>query len=80
MTFAECPSCQGEIKLGTGPFMGQKIRCRNCDAQLEIVWLNPVELDWVEEDDDTYEEEADLNDDDYDYREELEDIEEETQG
>lgn len=54
MTFAECPSCQSEIKLTGKPFMGQQVRCRSCDADLEVVWLDPVELDWVPEDDDDY--------------------------
>ncbi|KAA3643835.1 MAG: hypothetical protein DWQ07_17110 [Chloroflexi bacterium] len=79
MTFAECPSCQGEIKLGNRPHMGQQIRCRNCDAQLEVVWLNPIELDWVETDD--YQDDYDPGfEEENEYIDELEEYEEETDG
>jgi len=54
MRLTPCPSCQSDIKLGNRPHMGQQIRCRNCDAPLEVVWLNPVELDWVEDEEDAY--------------------------
>ncbi len=42
------------------PKMGQTVRCSTCGAQLEVVWLDPVELDWPFDDD-----EGDELDDDY---------------
>lgn len=78
MMFTKCPSCQGEIKFTGRPHMSQQVRCRNCDAQLEVVWLNPIELDWVEVDD--YVAKYDRNPEyefEYGEEEDREDIEEE---
>jgi lysine biosynthesis protein LysW len=64
MALAECPSCGESVNVGTRPKMGQRVVCQACDTELEVVWLDPVELDWpfdVEDDeeyfyDDDYEE------------------------
>lgn len=70
MTFAECISCGSEIKFSNQPKMGQTVTCPECDAELEVVWLDPVELDWPF-DDDEYDEDDDYDfddeDDEYDY-------------
>ncbi len=50
-TQADCPSCHTSLIL-TWPELGQRITCHSCTAELEIVWLNPVELDWPPEDND----------------------------
>jgi len=69
MTFAECISCGTEIKFSAPPTMGLMVTCPECDAELEVVWLDPVELDWpfdeedFEEDEDYYFEDED--DEDY---------------
>lgn len=48
---AQCPDCGNKISL-RGPFrIGQQVVCPECDAELEIVETDPVELDWVYEDD-----------------------------
>ncbi len=60
MGAAKCPSCGKLIELGRTPRMGQKIRCFDCSSRLEVVWLDPLELDWPEAE---YE---DLDDDDAD--------------
>ena len=40
--------------------MGKKVVCPNCDAELEVVETEPVELDWAYDDDlDSTEEEED---------------------
>lgn len=64
MNFAECISCGSEIKITGQPKMGMQVTCPDCDAGLEVVWLDPLELDWpfdeedyVDDDDDYYEEE-----------------------
>ena len=68
MTFAECISCGSEIKFAHQPKMGLPITCPECDAELEVVWLDPVELDWPFDDED-YDEDEDYSyedeDDDY---------------
>lgn len=68
MAFAECISCGSEIKLSTQPKMGSQVTCPECDAELEVVWLDPIELDWPFDDDEDYE-----DDEDYYYEDEDED-------
>ena len=58
----ECISCGAEIKIPGTPKMGLLVTCKSCDAELEVVWLDPLELDWPFDEDD-YEE------DDYYYEE-----------
>ena len=60
MTLVECISCGTEINFSAQPKMGALVTCRDCDAQLEVVWLDPVELDWP------YDEDEFDDDDDYD--------------
>lgn len=64
MAFAECISCGADIKLSSQPKMGLQVVCPECSAELEVVWLDPVELDWPFDEED-YEE-----DEEYDYEEE----------
>lgn len=52
---AECPSCESYISLSK-PRLGQKVVCPVCKEQFEIVWLNPLELDWPLDDPDPYKE------------------------
>jgi alpha-aminoadipate carrier protein LysW len=64
MTFAECISCGTEIKFSAQPKMGHLVTCPDCSADLEVVWLDPVELDWP------YDEEDFEEDEEYYYEEE----------
>lgn len=52
---AECPECGSDIRLRKAPFIGQLVDCRECDVELVVVGLSPVELDlavdWDDEDD-----------------------------
>jgi lysine biosynthesis protein LysW len=57
MIMAQCPSCGAQVSIFTKPKMGQRVQCSKCESELEVVWLEPVELDWAlegydEEDDD----------------------------
>lgn len=52
MAFAYCPDCGTRIYLGHRPWLGQPTMCDYCDADLEVVHLNPVELDWVSDEGD----------------------------
>lgn len=43
---AYCPDCDTNLRLKTVR-LGQQITCRECGTLLEVVELNPVELDWA---------------------------------
>jgi lysine biosynthesis protein LysW len=42
---AFCPGCDHSLKLGTHPRRGQQFICPECQTYLEVVSLNPLELD-----------------------------------
>lgn len=58
-TKATCPDCGEKIAIRGTIRIGQEVICPNCDAELEIVETEPVELDWAYEDDWDDEEEDD---------------------
>jgi lysine biosynthesis protein LysW len=47
MKRTRCPMCQSNIIIRHKPWLGQNIRCPSCEAILEVVFLNPLELDWT---------------------------------
>jgi lysine biosynthesis protein LysW len=51
MAVGYCPECETDIKLGKAPRKGQRVNCWKCGADLEVVNLSPIELDWVYDDD-----------------------------
>jgi alpha-aminoadipate carrier protein LysW len=63
MAVATCLDCGNEINLGRNPKEGQSVTCPDCGADLEIISLDPLELDWAYSD---VEEEWDTPDDDWD--------------
>lgn len=63
MQNAECPQCGNNVPVGPQPKLGKLVECKECGAELEIVWLDPLELDWPLE-------EEDYEDDDIDYESE----------
>ncbi len=56
MQKAECPQCGKDIAVGSHPTIGKIFQCEGCGAELEVVWLEPVELDWplIDDDDDDF--------------------------
>jgi len=73
MIVAECPSCQSEVKFGSKPFKGQRVRCHRCDEELDVVSLNPITLDWGSDDDSDdgyFDNDYDTEESDYDEYEE----------
>ncbi len=64
MQKAECPQCGQLIAVGSHPKMGKPVECEECGAELEIVWLDPLELDWqmLEEELDEFEDFDDEDD------------------
>jgi alpha-aminoadipate carrier protein LysW len=47
-----CPECEADVHVDTDADKGDMVSCEECGTDLEIVGLDPVELDIVEEDDD----------------------------
>ncbi|MEO6724255.1 MAG: lysine biosynthesis protein LysW [Blastocatellia bacterium] len=55
MPLAACPVCEAEIHVDEDVDKGETVHCEECDATLEVVGLDPIELDVAqknEEDDD----------------------------
>jgi alpha-aminoadipate carrier protein LysW len=54
-----CPECDADVHVDTDADKGDLVSCEECGTDLEVVGLDPVELDIVEEDalDDDEEEE-----------------------
>ncbi len=44
-----CLECEREIDLGHQPQIGQRVKCEHCEVQLEIINVEPLELDWIYE-------------------------------
>jgi lysine biosynthesis protein LysW len=69
MQDAKCPMCGATVQVSEKKKMGDIVFCDQCDAELEIVSLKPIELDWPLDDYDAEaegedEEGWDLDDDD----------------
>ena len=47
LAVADCPDCGERISLGPRPRAGWQITCSECGAILEIISLQPLELDWA---------------------------------
>lgn len=52
MSDAVCPSCGAQVSVKGTPKIGMSVTCTACNTELDIVWLDPLELDWPIEDDD----------------------------
>jgi alpha-aminoadipate carrier protein LysW len=46
-----CPECDADVHVDTDTDKGESVSCEECGAELEVVGLDPVELDIVEEED-----------------------------
>jgi len=57
MPIAVCPECGAEIHVDEESDKGDILHCEECDATLEVVGLDPIELDLTAEDEDEYEDE-----------------------
>ena len=42
-----CLDCEREIVLRSSPKIEQRITCPHCKVTLEVINLDPLELDWV---------------------------------
>jgi hypothetical protein len=68
-----CLDCEGQIELTFQPVEGQIITCPSCEAELEVISVQPLELDfyyedWEDEDweDEDWDEDEDDDDEDED--------------
>jgi alpha-aminoadipate carrier protein LysW len=52
-----CPDCDADVHVDTDADKGDVVSCEECGTDLEVVGLDPVELDIVEEDYDEDEDE-----------------------
>ena len=51
MPTATCPECEADVHVDTDSDKGDQVTCDECATKLEIVGLDPVELDIVDDDD-----------------------------
>ena len=51
MPTGTCPECEADVHVDTDADKGDIVSCEECGTDLEIVGLDPVELDIVEDDD-----------------------------
>ena len=82
MAIAFCPDCEEPIRLNVQPRVGQRITCRSCGAELEVIETSPLELDWaydgpVEDWTEDEDEEEDWDDDEDDWEEDEDDWDDE---
>ena len=50
MPTGTCPECEADVHVDTDADKGEIVDCEECGIQLEVVGLDPVELDVVDED------------------------------
>lgn len=46
-----CPECDADVHVDTDADKGDTVSCEECGTELEVVGLDPVELDIVDEED-----------------------------
>ncbi len=52
MPLAVCPECEAEIHVDDDLDKGEIISCEECETSLEVVGLDPIELDVADDDSD----------------------------
>ena len=45
---AACPGCNNDIPFQSEPRIGSEVSCKACGAALEVIFLRPIELDWLD--------------------------------
>lgn len=51
MPTGTCPECDMDVHVDLDTDKGDTVSCEECGTELEVVGLDPVELDIVEEED-----------------------------
>ena len=49
MPTGTCPECDADVHVDIDVDKGETVSCEECGSELEIVGLDPVELDLVEQ-------------------------------
>ncbi len=75
MPFAPCPECDEDIRISGTPKLGKVVICPQCGTRLEVVELDPLELDWAFDEPEDWEDEESDSEDELDWEEEEEDEE-----
>jgi lysine biosynthesis protein LysW len=60
---AQCPECENPIQLSKNVKLGTLTTCPECDCLLEVISLNPLDLDYAfgdEEWEDDYEDDEEV--------------------
>ena len=47
MASTYCPDCDGQIAFNPHAAVGQRITCPHCNSDLEVINVEPLELDWA---------------------------------
>ena len=68
MPTAICPECESDVFVEADSEQGSIVTCDECHTKLELVGLDPIELDVTESDED-YDDYGDGDGDVYDYDE-----------
>lgn len=59
MPTTACPECSEDVYVDADSEQGDVVSCDECGSDLEIVGLDPIELDVHEDDADDFKEESD---------------------
>lgn len=59
MPLANCPECGTELHVDDDIDKGETLHCEECDSTLEVVGLDPIELDLAPEGEEDYNDEGD---------------------
>ena len=58
---AVCPDCDEQIDFSqVAPKLGQKFACPHCEASLQVINVNPLQVDW--DDSEFFDDDFDSND------------------
>jgi lysine biosynthesis protein LysW len=73
---ATCIGCDEELIIAGRLRLGMRVICAHCGAQLEVVSLDPLEVDWADEgddDDEAWDTEDGFDDGEFDLDDDLDD-------
>ena len=59
MPTGTCPECEADVYVDTDADKGDMISCEDCGTELEIVGLDPIELDIADDEEEEDEDEED---------------------
>ncbi len=66
MPTSVCPECDEEVYVDAEIEQGDHVVCDECQSELVVVGLDPIELDLREDSDDSYDDSDDFESGEYD--------------